>query len=667
MKRFLAITFVFLFATAAVAQAPRTGLSMFLFFGTPLQVPVVQVPVVTCATTGVVTPGEAVCTLTATNSPTSWAIVSQSCSLCYAINNSGHVTGGANAANIFSNNTITVTATNAAGTGPQQIITINNNGSLPPGVSLQAIDGESMINATTMSHNYYNSNGFTVAANASFNGKSWDDPSYIPMGSFLSTMDGSNQTCPSGTCTTQAIWADLGWTMQWAVDTSYVSSVARAAGLWALGGGPTGDCNGGGSLQAGSGVEIVGWYTADEPADYATATNCISTTSNALTNTRFFQTTGTINWALSGPPSGTPGADTMTAFLFTGVATPNTTLRHFGLFGNDVYFNAYDDFTQGNVTKLYNVNGLGTTGTLATNAQMRRGSNYGDYVDTLRNGACGNGGTGGLIPISVIIETGGPFDDVHAIGGYIQPPELNWAVWQSLIHGARGVDFFDHSFGGPAPSNNNMYDSYYQTAGNYAAGISMYAQIKATVARVNEHATKLLSPTALGYATVSPASSEITPLPPCALSSGTSASGQKVINLASVPSWVAAGMHLSQPDTGAIPSSATVSSSTSTTVTISQNLTTNITTGLPVNFQGTNAWNTGFDIVSKYVSGTFYIFASARAAETATNISATFTVNDPGATSVTVLDESRSINIVGGHFTDNFATAYTVHIYQVNH
>ena len=52
--------------------------------------------------------------------------------------------------------------------------------------------------------------------------------------------------------------------------------------------------------------------------------------------------------------------------------------------------------------------------------------------------------------------------------------------------------------------------------------------------------------------------------------------------------------------------------------------------------------------------------------ETQTNIAATFTLADKNATSVTVVNENRTIAVVNGVFTDTFATAATVHIYQVN-
>ena len=51
---------------------------------------------------------------------------------------------------------------------------------------------------------------------------------------------------------------------------------------------------------------------------------------------------------------------------------------------------------------------------------------------------------------------------------------------------------------------------------------------------------------------------------------------------------------------------------------------------------------------------------------TQTNISATFTIADTKATSVTVVGENRTISVVDGVFSDTFATAATVHIYEVN-
>jgi hypothetical protein len=77
----------------------------------------------------------------------------------------------ANAASATANLAITVTS---AGGG----------GSLPAGVTLAPMDGETMT-GNTMSHNYYARNGFTNAAssvfNSAYNNGGWDDPRFFPV------------------------------------------------------------------------------------------------------------------------------------------------------------------------------------------------------------------------------------------------------------------------------------------------------------------------------------------------------------------------------------------------------------------------------------------------------------------------------------------------------
>ena len=79
-----------------------------------------------------------------------------------------------------------------------------------------------------------------------------------------------------------------------------------------------------------------------------------------------------------------------------------------------------------------------------------------------------------------------------------------------------------------------------------------------------------------------------------------------------------------------------------------------------------NSLFSGIEVLAKDDNGQFYIFADTRDSMTQTNISATFTLADKNATSVTVVGENRTIAVTNGVFTDTFATAATVHIYQVN-
>ena len=169
-------------------------------------------------------------------------------------------------------------------------------------------------------------------------------------------------------------------------------------------------------------------------------------------------------------------------------------------------------------------------------------------------------------------------------------PELNWAVWSSLIHGARGIIYFNHTFAGPAHQTTILRNHTIRQF-NRDRLISIYTQVKKTDALIEQLAPVLNSPTALGYVTVN---------------------GPGYVN----------GTVVSQ--------------------------------------------FSGIEIMAKDYNGQFYIFADTRDSETQTNIPATFTIADHNATSVTVVNENRTIPVVNGVFTDTFATAATVHIYQVN-
>jgi hypothetical protein len=94
------------------------------------------------------------------------------------------------------------------------------------------------------------------------------------------------------------------------------------------------------------------------------------------------------------------------------------------------------------------------TRTLAP-AECRRAANYGTTVTRLRD----------LVsparskPVWAFVEVGHPFTESHAPS--IQPAEVRAAVWQSLIAGARGIVYFNHSFGGPNQSQHVLREPAY--------------------------------------------------------------------------------------------------------------------------------------------------------------------------------------------------------------
>lgn len=76
----------------------------------------------------------------------------------------------------------------------------------------------------------------------------------------------------------------------------------------------------------------------------------------------------------------------------------------------------------------------------------RRAANYGRTVDRVRSLV----EPAGSKPVWAFVELGHPFaeDDAPTITG----PEVRAAVWSSVIHGARGIVYFNHSFGGDCES-----------------------------------------------------------------------------------------------------------------------------------------------------------------------------------------------------------------------
>jgi hypothetical protein len=95
----------------------------------------------------------------------------------------------------------------------------------------------------------------------------------------------------------------------------------------------------------------------------------------------------------------------------------------------------------------------GTRGLTA--AECHRAANYGATVRRVRSLVSPPGSK----PVWAFVEVGHPFSE--ADWPSIQPAEVRAAVWQSLIAGARGIIYFNHSFGGPHPSQHVLRDPPY--------------------------------------------------------------------------------------------------------------------------------------------------------------------------------------------------------------
>ena len=416
---------------------------------------------------------------------------------------------------------------------------------LPAGVTLQQIDG---------GPNYYANNGFTYAANAG-----WDNPDFFAIGPWLDSLLVQSDATR---------WLDLGWNTAFGITGNTVLSIARANGISVI-------QNADESILSGTGAETVGLLSADE--NYAASVASVNHTANSIQDGRYWWLQNTWTVLAYGSIGNTPMSQILTQQLIT----PNGTTRNFNIDSADVYWftGSKDGGILGQDSGIYGLSQL-------TEAQGARGSNYGDMVDILRSYQTTN-----PAPIAVFIEDGEPGNN-GTDADYITPPELNWAAWSSIIHGARQIIYFNHSFTGSNEFDDNVSQAFYQTV-QPGQKISIYGQIKSTDAEIEQLAPVINSPFADGYVTVNGSTSYVFPTPDLSLAGG-------------------------------------------------------------------------LEVMAKDYNGQFYIFADTRDAETTTNIPATFTIADKNATSVTVVNENRTIAVVNGVFTDTFATAATVHIYEVN-
>lgn len=126
---------------------------------------------------------------------------------------------------------------------------------------------------------------------------------------------------------------------------------------------------------------------------------------------------------------------------------------------NDVYW-----FTDPNVSGFSEGGRLLNNGAPLSADIARRAANYGYTVDRMREL---NASGGAIRPVWAFVEVGWPSDATAARGARaISPAEIQAAVWHSIIAGARGIIYFNHSFGGPHPSQHCLRDPAYALVRN---------------------------------------------------------------------------------------------------------------------------------------------------------------------------------------------------------
>jgi len=129
-------------------------------------------------------------------------------------------------------------------------------------------------------------------------------------------------------------------------------------------------------------------------------------------------------------------------------------------------------FTDGDICGSSQGGILIAQGRQLTEAECRLAANYGRTVDRLRSLINPNAS----LPVWNYVEVGHPFTD--NAWPSITPPQVRAAVWSGIIHGARGIVYFNHSFGGPAMTQHALREPAYE-------------QIRQAVAGTNRQLTEL--------------------------------------------------------------------------------------------------------------------------------------------------------------------------------
>jgi hypothetical protein len=127
-------------------------------------------------------------------------------------------------------------------------------------------------------------------------------------------------------------------------------------------------------------------------------------------------------------------------------------------------------------------------GQALTSGQCQRAANYGYVVDRVR---LLDNMDGQRQPIFAPVETGCPMSN----GRCITSAQMRAAVWHSLIAGARGIIYFQHSFSGPSGGDHHTLRS--NSNGTRPMAQSVDAQIKSLAPVLN-------APTADGLVADSP-------------------------------------------------------------------------------------------------------------------------------------------------------------------
>lgn len=455
-------------------------------------------------------------------------------------------------------------------------------------VALTPLDGEVIaggVQSNFAGNGFYTRHGLTRARDwvgpkptgGSYAG--FDDPAFLPIATWLTDFVGTSFYDRMD---------DLGLNGMLPAYQSVSLNNNVSRGKWAV---VVADEHPGGTITTSQDPGVVGVLAGEEPWLISLYNQIIADNNAWLDSSDGPGRMGVINYAdhiLNGdiehaifPDSMVTSADWVTCdqYWFAGAGASNNsrTKLHF---------------------RMYQISGTATTD------QCARGSHYGSMMDCMRK----EFPAGQIHPTQVWIETGAPYSESNSLA--ISPAQIKWAVWATLVHGARGIGYFCHTFraGDPLQSFLTLNDNRYGGPG--IAGNGVYAAVKEVNRRALQIATVINSPT-----------------------DGYFAWGD--LNAINQPGFLTAVM----------------------------------STNSRGRYSGVDARCKWEPVEQKH-----YILSTTRESGSATNIPATYRMVDQGQTAAVEVFEgySRPVNRGGSipqgfcEFTDTFATAASYHTYRID-
>lgn len=360
-------------------------------------------------------------------------------------------------------------------------------------VALVAADGETISGGVQSNFNgngFYTRNGFTRARDwvgpnpLGGNYAGFDDPNFLPIVTWLTDYGGMTAATAYGRMD------DLGLNGMMPASGAISLSDLITYGKWAV----VNDASWpGGSVTGPQDPYVVGVSTGEEPSDvtgYQTIRTNANTWLASADGPGRFHAFNFADNIMNGEIANTYFPKDMVIGWVSGDGGTRTRRQY--TVCDQYWFAGAPNDAGGSRSKLHSrlyFDEFSVSGA-ATQTQTGRGSHYGSMMDSIRKAYAEspNSLPGG--PLHVWIEAAAPYTE--AASAAITASQLKWAVWATLVHGARGIGYFLHNFRTGDTWGAAFWDDHFGAPG--VTGTGIYAAAKEVNLRALQIAPVLNSP-----------------------------------------------------------------------------------------------------------------------------------------------------------------------------